>query len=42
MERYYAFTDEYGAFGWNIDNLKYASLFTIDEVNKLFLFMQKM
>ncbi len=42
MERCYAFTDEYGAFGWNIDNPKYASLFTIDEVNKLFLFMQKM
>lgn len=41
MERCYAFTDEYGAFGWNIDNPKCASLFTIDEDNKLFLFIRK-
>lgn len=32
MERYYAFTDEYGAFGWNIDNPTVSTHFIITAI----------
>ena len=32
MERVYAFTDEYGAFGWNIDNPSVSTHFIITAI----------
>ena len=32
LERVYAFTDEYGAFGWNIDNPSVSTHFIITAI----------
>lgn len=45
MERVYAFTDEYGAFGWDIDNPSVSTHFIITAVivkeSDLSVFTQK-